>query len=83
MAKNGRSKFILTFLVQKDWKNCQKKFGMVISGRSIFIPVLLGKIVRKNSEQSFLAIRNLYQSSWEKLAEKIGTAIFGNVPKFV
>ena len=40
-------------------KNCQKKFGMAIFGHSKFIPVFLGKIVRKNSEWPFLAIPNL------------------------
>ena len=48
---------------------------MVIFGHSKFIPVFLEKnwkkIVRKNSEQPFLPIQNLYQSFWEKLLEKI------------
>ena len=35
-----------------------------------FIPVLLGKIVRKRLEQPYLAIPNLYQSFWETLLEK-------------
>ena len=52
-------------------KNCQKKIGTSIFGHSKFIPVLLGKIVRKKLEQPFLAIPNLYQSSTEKLLEKI------------
>ena len=43
-------------------KNCQKIFRMAIFGHSKFIPVFLGKIVRKNSEWPFLAIPNLYQS---------------------
>ena len=43
---------------------------MAIFGHSKFIPVLLGKIVRKKLEQPFLAIPNLYQSFWEKLLEK-------------
>ena len=73
-------------LLEKDWnkhfwpfliytslsgKNCWKKFGTTIFGHSKFIPVLLGNIVRKRLEQTFLAIPNLYQSFWEKLLEKI------------
>ena len=38
---------------------------MAIFGHSEFIPVFLGKIVRKNSEWPFLAIPNLDQSFWE------------------
>ena len=34
------------------------------------------KIVRKNLEQPFLAIPNLYQSFWEKLSEKIQNGHF-------
>ena len=52
-------------------KSCQNKFGMPLLGHSKFIPVFLGKIVRKNSEQPFLAIPNLEQSFWGKLLEKI------------
>ena len=62
---------------------------MHIFGHSEFIPVFLGKIVGKNSEQPFLAILNLYQSSWEKLSEKnwnghfwpfqIYTSLFGKL----
>ena len=44
---------------------------MPIFDHSEFIPVLLGKIVRKNFEQPFLAIPNLYQSFGEKSSEKI------------
>ena len=51
-------------------KHCQKKIRTSIYGHSKFIPVFLGKIVGKNSEWPFLAIPNLYQSSWEKLLEK-------------
>ena len=43
---------------------------MAIFGHSKFIPVFLGKIVRKNLVWPFLAIPNLYQSFWEKLSEK-------------
>ena len=72
-------------LSEKDWnkhfspfliytssfgKNSQKKIGITIFGHSKFIPVFLGKIVGKNSEQPFLAIPNLYQSFWETLSEK-------------
>ena len=57
-------------------KNCQKIFGMAIFGCSKFIPVFLGKIVRKNLEWLFLAIPNLYQSFWEKLSEKIWNGHF-------
>ena len=51
-------------------------------GHSEFIPVFLGKIVRKNLEWPFFAIPNLYQSFWEKLSEKkwpfqIYTSLFG------
>ena len=49
---------------------------MAIFGHSKFMPVFVRKIVRKNLEQPFLAIPNLYQSLWEKLSEKFGTAIF-------
>ena len=49
---------------------------MAISGHSEFIPVFLGKIVGKNSEQPFLAILNLYQSFWGKLLEKIQDSHF-------
>ena len=57
-------------------KNCWKKFGMAIFGHSKFIPVFLGKIVRKSLEWSFLAILNLYQSFWEKLLVKIKNGQF-------
>ena len=52
-------------------KICQKKFRMAIFGHSKFVPVFLGKIVRKYLEWPFLAILNLYQSFWEKLSENI------------
>ena len=51
---------------------------MAIFGHYKFIPVFLGKVVRKNLEWPFLVIPNLYQSFWEKLSEKFGTAIFGH-----
>ena len=51
---------------------------MAIFGHSEFIPVFLGKIVRRNSEWPFLAIPNLYQSFWEKLSEKFGMDIFSH-----
>ena len=54
----------------------------IIFGHSEFIPVFLGNIVRKNLEQWFLAILNLYQSFWEKLSEKFGMTIFGH-SKFI
>ena len=57
-------------------KNCQKIFRMGIFGHSKFIPVFLGKIVRKNLEWAFLVIPNLYQSFWEKLSEKIWNGHF-------
>ena len=41
-------------------KNCEKKFGMAIFGHSEFIPVYLGKFVRKSSEWPFLAIVILF-----------------------
>ena len=41
-------------------KNCWKKLRTAIFGHSKFIPVFLGKIVGKNSEQPFLAIPNCY-----------------------
>ena len=37
MAKNAHSKFIETFLVQKNWK----KFGMAKNGHSEFIETFL------------------------------------------
>ena len=49
---------------------------MHIFGHSKFIPVFLGKIVRKNSEWPFLAIPNLYQSFCEKLLAKIQNGNF-------
>ena len=49
---------------------------MAIFGHFKFIPVSLGKIVGKKSEQPFLAIPNLYQSLWEKLLEKIENSHF-------
>ena len=62
---------------------------MHIFGHSEFIPVFLGKMVRKNSEQPFSAIPNLYQSFWEKLSRKnwnghfwrfrIYTSLFGKI----
>ena len=52
-------------------KYCKKNFGTAIFGHSKFIPVFLENIVRKNSEQPFLAIPNSYQSFWGKLSEKI------------
>ena len=49
---------------------------MAIFGHSRFVQVFLGKIVRKNLEQPFLAIPNLYQSFWEKLSEIIQNSHF-------
>ena len=43
-------------------------------GHSEFVPVFMGKIVRKKLEQPFLTILMLCQSFWEKF----GTAIFGH-----
>ena len=57
-------------------KNYWKKFRMAIFGHSKFIPVLLGKIVGKNSKQPFLAIPNLYQSPWENCWKKIQNSRF-------
>ena len=57
-------------------ENCWKKIRTAIFGHSKFIPVFLGKIVGKNSEQPFLAIPNLYQSFWGKLLEKIQNSHF-------
>ena len=57
-----------------------------IFSHSEFIQVFLGKIVRKNLEQPFLAIPNLYQTFWEKLSEKFGMAFFGHskfIPDFL
>ena len=68
----GHSKFLPVFLYQKGFN----KFRMCIFGHSEFMPVFLGKMVRKNSEQTFLAIPNLYQSFWEKLSEKIWNGHF-------
>ena len=51
---------------------------MAIFGHCKFIPVFLGKVVRKNLEQLFLAISNLYQSFWKKF----GMGIFGHC-KFI
>ena len=48
---------------------------MPIFGHSEFIPIFFGNIVRKNLEQSFLAILNLYHSFWENCQKKFGTAI--------
>ena len=44
---------------------------MAIFGHSEFIPVFLGKIVRKNLDCPLLAIPNLYQSFSKILLEKI------------
>ena len=57
-------------------KSCQKIFEMAIFGHSKFMPVFLGKIVRKNLKWPFLAIQNLYQSFWEKLLEIIWNGHF-------
>ena len=57
-------------------KNCQKILRMAIFDHCKFIPVFLGKIVRKILEQPFLAIINLYQSFWGKLSEKIQNCHF-------
>ena len=58
-------------------KNCQKKIkNWPYFDHSEFIPVFLGKIVRKKFGMPFLAIPNLYQSFWKKLSEKIWNAIF-------
>ena len=51
--------------------NCYKKFATAIFHHSKFIPVFLGKIVRKNLEQPFWAPPNLYQSVWEKFGMTI------------
>ena len=75
-------------------KNCQKKFRTSIFGHSKFLQVFLyqkglnkfrmhifgqcGEIVRKNLEQLFLAIMNLYQSFWKNCQKKFEMAIFGH-----
>ena len=71
LSENDWNKHFWPFLIYTSLsgKNCWKKFGTTIFGHSKFIPVFLGKIVGKNSEWPFLAIPNLYQSSWEKLLE--------------
>ena len=63
-------------LYQSFWEKLSEKIWNAIFDHSEFIPVFLGKIVRKNSEQPFLAILNLYQSFWEKLSKKLKTTIF-------
>ena len=70
---NFRSFWIYT---SHFWKNCLKKFGTAIFAHSEFMPVILGKIVRKNLEWLFFAIPKLYQSFWEKLSEKIWNSHF-------
>ena len=55
---------------------------MPIFGHSEFIPVFLGKIVRKNSEWPFLAIPNLYQFFGENCQKKFQMSIFGH-SKFI
>ena len=84
LSEKDWNKHFWPFLVYTSLsgENCWKKFGTTIFGPSKFIPVLLGNIVRKRLEQTFLAIPNLYQSFWEKLLEKIGTTIFGH-SKFI
>ena len=57
-------------------KICHKKFKMAILGHFKFIPVFLGKIVRKNLEWPILAIPNLYQSFREILLEKVQNGHF-------
>ena len=64
-------------------KNCQKIIGMAIFGHSEFVPVFLGKIVRKKLEQPYLAIPNLYQSFWENLLEKIQNGHSKFIPVFL
>ena len=73
LSEKDWNKHFWPFLVYTSLsgENCWKKFGTTIFGHSKFIPVLLGNIVRKRLEQTFLAIPNLYQSFWEKLLEKI------------
>ena len=66
------SKFLPVILYQKGLN----KFEMHIFGHSEFIPVFLVKIVRKKSEQPYLAIPNSYQSFWEKLLGKIWNGHF-------
>ena len=60
-------------LYQSFWEKLLEK---ILNGHSEFIPVFLGKIVRKKLEQLFLALLNLYQSFWEKLSEKIQNGHF-------
>ena len=56
--------------------NFWKKFGTAIFGHSKFIPIFLGKIVRKKMEWPFLATQNLFQSLGRKLSEKIWNSHF-------
>ena len=51
-------------------KHCWKIIWNGHFFHSKFIPVLLGKIVKKKLKQPFLATSNLYQSFWETLSEK-------------
>ena len=89
MAKNGYSKFFLTIFPKKTGRNLEQPKNKIICteklsekiwnshfGHSEFIPVFLGKIVRKNLEWPFLAIPNLHQSFWEKLSEKLWNGHF-------
>ena len=63
-------------------KNCWKKLRTAIFGHSKFIPVLLGKIVGKNSEQPFWPFQ-IYTSLFGKNCwKKIRAAIFGH-SKFI
>ena len=50
---------------------------MATKGHSKFIPVFLGKIVRKKLEQPFLAIPNLYQFFGENCWKKFRMAKLG------
>ena len=68
----GHSKFLPVFLYQKGLN----EFGIHIFGHSELIPVFWRKIFGKNLEWPFLAIPNLFQSSWEKLLGKIPNSHF-------
>ena len=68
MAIFGHSKFVLVFLGKVVRKNVEQPFQIYTS--------LFGKSCQKKCEMAILAIPDLYQSFWKKLAEKIQTGHF-------
>ena len=81
VGKNLEQPFLAIPNLYQSFGNCQKKIGTIF-GHSKFIPVLLGKIVRKNWNNHFWPFLIYTSLSGKNCWKKFGTTIFGH-SKFI